>query len=206
MECSIGTGPWHKTNDICIIHRFCRKTAHQGANVAAPNSTFASIHLVTNTATSDYDALQLQFQRRLSGGLQALASYTWSHLIDSASAGSFFGNEADNFVPGIASNANREPSDKAEGFWHNRSHFPLDPSITCGGLAGFRMELLYFLDQRLRFIQKLYDSTASSFEEKKRQIEAGEPPYVDCRDAEYVDVTCPRKTPPARIGDLTSRR
>ena len=49
------------------------------------------------------------------------------------------------------------------------------------------MELLYFLDQRLRFIQKLYDSTASSFEEKKRQIEAGEPPYVDCRDPEYVD-------------------
>src|SRR5262249_41173467 len=38
-----------------------------------------------NTATSDYHALQLQFQRRLSRRLQTLASYTWSHSIDSTS-------------------------------------------------------------------------------------------------------------------------
>jgi len=43
---------------------------------------------VDNTATADYHALQLQFQRRLSRGLQALASYTWSHSIDTGSAGS----------------------------------------------------------------------------------------------------------------------
>ena len=36
-------------------------------------------------ATSDYDALQAQFQRRLSHGLQVLASYTWSHAIDDIS-------------------------------------------------------------------------------------------------------------------------
>jgi hypothetical protein len=41
---------------------------------------------VRNEATSDYHALQLQFQRRLSGGLEVLASYTWSHSIDIASA------------------------------------------------------------------------------------------------------------------------
>jgi hypothetical protein len=44
--------------------------------------------LVTNAGTSDYHALQLQFQRRLSRGLQALASYSWSHSLDTASAGS----------------------------------------------------------------------------------------------------------------------
>jgi len=82
----------------------------QGASVASPNLTFEEVQLVINGATSDYDALQVQFQRRLSHGLQALASYTWSHSIDSASAGSPFANPANDFVPGIASNANRGPS------------------------------------------------------------------------------------------------
>jgi len=82
----------------------------QGASVASPNPTFEEVQLVTNGATSDYDALQVQFQRRLSHGLQTLAAYTWSHSIDSASAGSPFANPANDFVPGIASNANRGPS------------------------------------------------------------------------------------------------
>lgn len=42
-----------------------------------------------NTATSDYHAFQAQFQRRLSKGFQALASYTWAHSIDIASNDSF---------------------------------------------------------------------------------------------------------------------
>jgi len=52
----------------------------------APSSNFRStVLLIRDTATSDYHALQLQFQRRLSSGLQAVASYTWSHSIDEAS-------------------------------------------------------------------------------------------------------------------------
>jgi len=35
-----------------------------------------------NGLTSDYDSLQVQFQRKLSRGLTALASYTWSHCLD----------------------------------------------------------------------------------------------------------------------------
>ncbi|HVI07421.1 MAG TPA: carboxypeptidase regulatory-like domain-containing protein [Candidatus Binatia bacterium] len=47
------------------------------------NPSFASgIAFIQNGLTSDYDALQLQYQRRFSGGLQALASYTWGHAID----------------------------------------------------------------------------------------------------------------------------
>jgi len=65
--------------------------------------------IVTNTSTSDYDALQLQFHRQMSHGLQALASYTWSHSIDTASAGSF-GNES-NDVSAVNSNINRGASD-----------------------------------------------------------------------------------------------
>ena len=61
----------------------------QTAAIYSPNPNLYEALLVTNAGTSDYDALQLQFQRRLSRGLQALASYSWSHSIDTASAGSW---------------------------------------------------------------------------------------------------------------------
>ena len=51
--------------------------------------TFFFISFTDNEGTSDYHAMQLQFQRRLSRGFQALASYTWSHSIDNASNDSF---------------------------------------------------------------------------------------------------------------------
>jgi hypothetical protein len=85
----------------------------QTADVFSPNAAFAEVQIITNEATSDYDALQLQFQRRLSHGLQGLASYTWSHSIDSASASSVSGTGTytNQFVPGINPNVNRGPSD-----------------------------------------------------------------------------------------------
>ncbi|MBA3712538.1 MAG: TonB-dependent receptor [Pyrinomonadaceae bacterium] len=58
--------------------------------VSPPGTTgllFFQPTLVDNTSTSDYHSMQLQFQRRLSRGLQALASYTWAHSIDTASTG-----------------------------------------------------------------------------------------------------------------------
>jgi Carboxypeptidase regulatory-like domain/TonB dependent receptor len=72
-----------------------------------PNPTFLDVRLIGNTATSDYDALQLQFQRRLATGLQMLSSYTFSHSIDTASAGSY-GNGSNLLVDG---SSNRGPSD-----------------------------------------------------------------------------------------------
>ncbi len=53
--------------------------------LAFPNPDFGVVFVTRNSATSDYHALQLKFQRRLSRGLQALASYTLSHSIDIAS-------------------------------------------------------------------------------------------------------------------------
>src|SRR5258708_4157238 len=44
---------------------------------------------ITNSGSSDYDSLQLLFQRRLSAGLQAMAAYTWSHSIDTNSSESY---------------------------------------------------------------------------------------------------------------------
>ena len=51
-----------------------------------PNLTPNGLYLITNGASSNYDALQVQFQRRLSRGLQVLTSYTWSHSIDDLSS------------------------------------------------------------------------------------------------------------------------
>jgi hypothetical protein len=37
-----------------------------------------------NGSASNYNALQLQFQRKLSKGFQVLAAYTWAHALDDA--------------------------------------------------------------------------------------------------------------------------
>ncbi len=50
-----------------------------------PNPSFRQVYVTTNKAESDYYALQVQFQRRLSRGFQALASYTYAHSTDTAS-------------------------------------------------------------------------------------------------------------------------
>jgi len=69
-----------------------------------PALTFANF--VDNTSTSNYNALQVKVQRRLSRGLQFLASYSWSHSIDDASI-SYAGNS---FVAG-SPDENRGSSD-----------------------------------------------------------------------------------------------
>ncbi len=47
---------------------------------ANPNAR--AFTFVRNRLTSDYNALEVQFLRRLSKGLSALGSYTWSHCLD----------------------------------------------------------------------------------------------------------------------------
>jgi hypothetical protein len=66
--------------------------------------------LVSNSGSSDYDALQVQYQRHLLRGLQTLASYTWSHAIDTGSAGSL-GALSNALVPSAGASTNRGPAD-----------------------------------------------------------------------------------------------
>jgi len=56
--------------------------------LAPINPNFTVVNLTTNAATSQYNSLQAQFQKRVSRGLQALVSYTWSHAIDDDSQSS----------------------------------------------------------------------------------------------------------------------
>ena len=84
----------------------------QETSVASPpsNPNIGSGTFIDNTSASSYNALQIQFQRRLARGLQALASYTWAHSIDDGSAGSIqFPSNAG--IPGTNSSENRGPSD-----------------------------------------------------------------------------------------------
>ncbi|HWR36824.1 MAG TPA: carboxypeptidase regulatory-like domain-containing protein [Clostridia bacterium] len=53
--------------------------------IVMPNPDFMSVWAIRNGATSDYNALQLQYNRRMSRGLQVLASYTWAKALDDAS-------------------------------------------------------------------------------------------------------------------------
>lgn len=50
------------------------------------STNFSSITYVDNASASDYHSLQVQFNRRLAHGLQAMANYTWSHSTDDSSS------------------------------------------------------------------------------------------------------------------------
>ena len=61
----------------------------RSTNLYNVNPDFPFVSVTSNTATSDYHALQLKFQRHFSRGLQALTSYSFSHSIDIASTDAF---------------------------------------------------------------------------------------------------------------------
>jgi hypothetical protein len=58
-----------------------RLSARQELNLLPLNPSFRTVLYVLGV-TSDYEALQAKFQRSVSKGVTALASYTWSHSID----------------------------------------------------------------------------------------------------------------------------
>jgi hypothetical protein len=87
-----------------------RLLAREYSNNVQGNPNASTVYLILNGGTSDYDALQAQFRRRLSRGLQALASYTWAHSIDTGSAASY-AEQSNVFAPASIAGSNRGPSD-----------------------------------------------------------------------------------------------
>lgn len=65
--------------------------------VPRPNPRFDDIDLLESRANSNYNALQTRLQQRLTRGLSALVSYTWSKSIDDAS--NFFTSAGDPNFP-----------------------------------------------------------------------------------------------------------
>lgn len=85
LEKSLGSNQALSVANVGQVgRRLLRREALLGAN---PN--FNSLVVTRNAASSDYHALQVQFKRRPSRGLQALVSYTWSHSTDDFSNDQF---------------------------------------------------------------------------------------------------------------------
>jgi hypothetical protein len=77
-----------------------------------PNPNYVSTQLVANQGSSNYNTFQAQFQRRLSHGLQALASYSFSHSIDTGS----YGNYADGSFANVRANRGNSDFDIRNSF------------------------------------------------------------------------------------------
>src|SRR5713101_250892 len=83
-----------------------------------PNITF--VYFVQNRLTSDYDALQVQVRRRLSHGLTALGSYTWSHCLDYGSQNLVYGYQRGNCDFDVRHNLSAAFSYDLPGVGHNQ--------------------------------------------------------------------------------------
>jgi len=109
VEQSLGTNQTLTASYVAAVGRALLRQ-EQTIFTAGVNPTFTGttrFNVTRNAATSDYHAMQLQFQRRLTKGLQAVASYTWSHSIDIAS------NDSTPLPPGqrLDPRQDRGPSD-----------------------------------------------------------------------------------------------
>ena len=85
LEQSVGS---NQSLSLTYVGAMGRKLLRE-TNLFNVNPDFLFVGVTDNSATSDYHAMQFKFERRLSGGLQALGSYTWSHSIDIASTDAF---------------------------------------------------------------------------------------------------------------------
>jgi hypothetical protein len=107
---------WNVTADRAVGTSQSVSLSYVGANgrrmyrrefLGVPNPSFVNFSLVRNLDSSEYHALQTQWQRRLRGSFQALVSYTLSKSTDTSSA------DTDRMLPNAISPPERDrgPSD-----------------------------------------------------------------------------------------------
>jgi hypothetical protein len=123
-----------------------RRLLERNETTAGPlNSNFGTLVSIQNGLTSDYSALQVQFQRRLSRALQALASYTWSHSIDYGSSNGAYPYKRGNSDFDVRHNLSGAASFDMPNAFHNRiaratlGHWSLDGRLTAR--TGFPVSL-----------------------------------------------------------------
>jgi len=133
LEKSLGA---HQSLSATYLAAIGRRLLRQEAlfNGASNNPVFASTSLfIRNTASSNYQGLQVQFQRRLAKGLQTLVSYTWSHSIDIAS------NDSSANVPAGVIDVSQDRGDSDFDVRHSSSaaltyNLPVKRAMEFGGL------------------------------------------------------------------------
>jgi len=116
------------------------------------NPNFGTVLFIRNGLTSDYHALQMQYQRRFSHGLTALASYTWSHSIDFGSLNTAFRSVRGNSDFDVRHNFSAAASYDLPSHFQSQfarallNHWGLDDRFT--GRSGFPVTLAgpFFVD------------------------------------------------------------
>jgi hypothetical protein len=86
---------WNLTAEKAVTQRDAVSASYIGSSgsdlssdnhYVVPSKLFTgSVDIIDSQGTSSYEALQVKYERRLSHGLQILASHTWSHAIDTVS-------------------------------------------------------------------------------------------------------------------------
>ena len=69
----------------CIANRAAQHVLYPSHALYAPGDIFASVGVQATDGISNYNALQVSLNKRLTHGLSYSASYTWSHSIDDTS-------------------------------------------------------------------------------------------------------------------------
>jgi hypothetical protein len=101
-------------------HRLLQK---QNMNIHSENPEFGEISYFPGGITSNYQSLQLKFQRSIVPGVQALASYAWSHALDYGSTAPQFSLSRGNSDLDVRQNLQAELSwdeHHYSGFWARR--------------------------------------------------------------------------------------
>ena len=76
---------WQQAVSVTYVGQAGRDQLRKSA-LEQPNPNFSGIfYLTQNDALSNYNALQVQYRRPLSGRVQALLNYTYSHSLDNVS-------------------------------------------------------------------------------------------------------------------------
>jgi hypothetical protein len=111
LEKSFGN---HQSISVTYVGQAGRNLLRQEA-INLPNPNFqGNLLLTVNDAYSNYHALQLQYRKPLSTGLQALINYTWSHSLD---------NSSNDFLVGLSSTVISAASDYASSDFDVRHSF-----------------------------------------------------------------------------------
>lgn len=63
-----------------------RLLQQQQVSLKALNPNFGTVYYFTSNVSSSYNAMEVEFQRSVTKGVQALTSYTWSHSLDFGSS------------------------------------------------------------------------------------------------------------------------
>jgi hypothetical protein len=85
LEQGLGSHDWMSVGYVGSSGRFLTRREVG----APPISNTYIVALTTDHGSSDYDALQVQYRRHVAHGLDAAASYSWSHSLDDDSSDAF---------------------------------------------------------------------------------------------------------------------